>query len=295
MVPISLAIRLLESTGLLPAVGRALEPLMAPLGLPGEMGIIWATAMIANLYAAMLALAGLTLADPLTTAQLTTLATLMLVAHNLPLEVPVCGKAGVRMAPIFLLRVGGGYLFAFLLARLWTATGALSGPATIPLLAQAPDSGFAIWAWGEVRKYTAIAGIVLLLIVLLDGLEAIGAIALLNRLLAPLVRLIGIGPAVMPITLIGMTLGLAYGGGLIVAETRERRIAPKEVFLSLALLSLFHSLLEDTLLMISIGAHPIGIVAIRGLLTLALMRVVKAAVDRLPDRFWAQPAARRLR
>ena len=40
MIPVSLIIKILEETGLMQYVGYALSPLMQPLGLPGEMGLV---------------------------------------------------------------------------------------------------------------------------------------------------------------------------------------------------------------------------------------------------------------
>jgi hypothetical protein len=37
-----------------------------------------------------------------------------------------------------------------------------------------------------------------------------------------------------PITIIGMALGLAYGGGLIINEARSRLVSKKDAFLSLS-------------------------------------------------------------
>ncbi|MEE1189163.1 MAG: hypothetical protein UHN41_00160, partial [Bacteroidales bacterium] len=128
-------------------------------------------------------------------------------------------------------------------------------------------------------KYVSIALIVLSLVVLLELLERIGFLRLLEKVLSPVVGFIGISPKVIPITIIGMTLGLAYGGGLIVAESKEKPIAKRDIFLSLAFLSLFHSIIEDHLLMIGIGANAFFVFVLRFVFSVVAMLLIKYLYD----------------
>jgi hypothetical protein len=86
-----------------------------------------------------------------------------------------------------------------------------------------------------------------------------------------LLRLLGIGKEVIPITVIGMTLGLAYGGGLIINEVQQTKLERRNVFYALMLMSLFHSIIEDSLLMIAIGARFSGVFVFRFFFTLFIM------------------------
>ena len=54
-------------------------------------------------------------------------------------------------------------------------------------------------------------------------LYAIKVIDLMNKILRPVLKLIGIGPKASAITVIGLTMGLSYGGGLIINEARDRK------------------------------------------------------------------------
>jgi hypothetical protein len=141
------------------------------------------------------------------------------------------------------------------------------------------SSSWGGWAIGEVKKYVSIALIVLSLVVLLELLERIGFLRLLEKVLSPVVGFIGISPKVIPITIIGMTLGLAYGGGLIVAESKEKPIEKRDIFLSLAFLSLFHSIIEDHLLMIGIGANAFFVFVLRFVFSVVAMLLIKYLYD----------------
>ena len=69
---------------------------------------------------------------------------------------------------------------------------------------------------------------------------------------------LGIGKEATNITVIGMTLGIAYGGGLIIRESNEGKIPPKDIFFSLVLMGFLHSIIEDTLLMMLLGGSIWG-------------------------------------
>ena len=127
--------------------------------------------------------------------------------------------------------------------------------------------------------------VVLALVVLLEIMDRLGITRMLEGIMSPLVKLIGISPKVMPITLIGMTLGLAYGGGLIVAQSKEKPLESRDIFLSLAFLSLFHSIIEDHLLMIALGAHWFWIFILRLVFTLGLMILIKHLSYRIPSKY----------
>ena len=278
MIPVSLIIKILEETGLMQYVGYALSPLMQPLGLPGEMGLVWAATMLSNIYGGLLSLSSLQPEGGMTVAQITTLSSLMLFAHTFLIEIPICVKAGCRFIPIFLIRFVSAYLFAFLTAQICMRFSLCDSPVSAIHFTET-SSSWVGWAIGEVKKYVSIALIVLSLVVLLELLERIGFLRLLEKVLSPVVGFIGISPKVIPITIIGMTLGLAYGGGLIVAESKEKPIAKRDIFLSLAFLSLFHSIIEDHLLMIGIGANAFFVFVLRFVFSVVAMLLIKYLYD----------------
>ncbi len=285
MVPVSVIIKILQELDLIRYIGEALSFLMYSLNLPGEMGLVWASAMLSNIYGGVLTFVSLPLDPPLNVAQITTLASLVLFAHTFLIEIPICVKAGCRFLPIFLIRFAGAYIFAFIVAQSCFAGSWCQTPTDAFTLPVAPDEGLWTWIAGELKKYAVISLVVLALVVLLEIMDRLGITRMLERIMSPLVKLIGISPKVMPITLIGMTLGLAYGGGLIVAQSREKPLEGRDIFLSLAFLSLFHSIIEDHLLMIALGAHWFWIFILRLVFTLGLMILIKHLSYRIPSKY----------
>ena len=55
-------------------------------------------------------------------------------------------------------------------------------------------------------------------------------------------------------TAVGLLLGLAYGAGLIIDETRQNNIGKDEILATNIFLGTNHALIEDTLIFVAVGA-----------------------------------------
>ena len=80
----------------------------------------------------------------------------------------------------------------------------------------------------------------------------------------------------------GLLMGLAYGGALIIQMFRAQSFDPRARFMALACLSLLHGVIEDTALMLAIGADIWIILIGRIVFTLAVIAVLARIVARLP-------------
>ncbi len=247
-------------------IGDALSPLMKLMGLPGEMGLVWASTMIANIYGGLIAYFQIA-SDiaPMTVAQVTTLTTIILIAHTFPLELMVTKKAGAKIPVIFILRFGFGLIGGILIYWIYHLLGVLQGfPDIANTLFIAPEKPTLLqWGLNELKNYGFIFIWITGLIIVLDLLKRAGIIEKINNLLEPVLRFLGIGKDVIPITVVGMTLGLAYGGGLIINGVNQGGLKKRDVFYALFLMSLCHSMIEDSLLMMSIGGHYTGVFIFR--------------------------------
>jgi hypothetical protein len=295
MIPVLILVKILQELGLIKYLAWPLEPIMGVLGLPAEMGLVWATTLINNIYTGMIVLASFTGDAPLTAAQATVLGVLMLVAHGLPIETAIADRSGARFLFQCFIRMAGAFVLAWLLHQIYSATGTLSGPA--PMLfqtdASAGNGSIASWALGQVRNLASIFCIIFTLIAIMRLLNAIGVIDLMNRILKPVLDLIGIGPKASAITVIGLTMGLSYGGGLIIGEARNGKLSKEDVFYSLTFMGLCHSLIEDTLLIVLIGGHLSGVLWGRLIFAVLAMAAIVQIVRRVPEKartayLWAE-------
>lgn len=283
MVPIIILVKILQEFGMIHYLSYPLRPVMELVGLPAEMGLVWATAIINNIYTGMIVLASLIGETPLTTAQATVLGVLMLVGHALPVECAIAKKSGARFLFQVFLRLVGAFIFAFVLHTVYSATGTLQEPATLLFSVEsAGDTTLLAWGIGQIKNLVSLIGVILALLIMMRILHAVGAIDLLNRMLRPVLKLIGIGPKASAITVIGLTMGLSYGGGLIINEANKGAVGKEDIFYSLTLMGLSHSVIEDTLLIMLIGGHLSGILWGRLALSIIAMAGIVQLVRRLP-------------
>lgn len=265
MIPASIVIRVIQQLDLLPYISEWLDPVMRVVGLPAEMSLVWLTAIVVNIYGAFLALFGIypNLAEPLTVAQITTLFTMILLAHAFPIELVVAKKTGTKLWIMFIIRFGFGILLGFVMSRTYSLLGCLQQPATIAPFLTAKTTTLTQWAINELKNYAIIACVIFALVTLIRLLEITGIIKIVNKVMGPILNWLKISDQMMPLTVVGLTLGIGYGGGLIIEESRRQAMKPKGIFYAMMLMGLFHSIFEDTILMLSMGGHWSGVIVFR--------------------------------
>lgn len=279
MVPALVVIKALDMAGATAWLAWLLSPLMQLMGLPDSLGVVWATVMLTNIYTAMVVFFQVAGNEPLTTAQLTVLGTLMLLAHFLPVEGAVAKKAGVPWRLTLALRIGGALVLGMGLNAFYRASGFLQEPGKVlwPFRTD-PDSSLATWVLEQLSTLVLILPTIFCLLVLLRLLALLGIEKLVHWLLYPLLRLMGIGREAANVTIVGVTLGLTYGAGVLLEEARSGRLSKRDILLTLCFLGLCHSAIEDTLLVLLVGADLSGILWAR----LAFAVLVISLLARLP-------------
>ncbi|WP_433924267.1 hypothetical protein ACN06F_15810 [Vreelandella sp. 21] len=279
LIPALLIVKGLELLGMIEWLGAALAPLMSTLGLPEQMGVVWAAALFTNLYTAIAVFFQVVGETPLSVEQVTVLGALMLVGHSLPVEGAVAKRAGVPWWGTLVLRVGGALLLAWLLHCFYSYFGLLQAPVELvwqPSFSSAPTlSG---WALAQLETLALIFVIILALIVLLKLLKRLGLERWIHLGLLPLLKLLGIGRSAANVTVIGFTLGLSYGAGLLIRDVQNGVLSKRDSTLALCFLGLCHSVIEDTLLILMLGADITGILWAR----LFFAVIVTAVIARWP-------------
>lgn len=278
MVPALLVVKALEMLGMTEWLGEWLSPLMSPLGLPEPLSMVWAATLLTNIYTGLVIFFEVTRDTPLTVAQVTVLCALMAVGHSLPVEGAVARKAGVPWWLTLLLRVGGAWVLGWALHMSYALGDWLQHANHVVWEPSPRDATLTAWLHDQAMTLATIFVVILTLMALLNLLRWLGIERLIHRLLYPLLRLLGIGPAAANITVIGITLGLSFGAGLLLREAHSGRLTPRDIVLTLCFLGLCHSLIEDTLLIMLMGADLSGLLWAR----LGFALVLIALLARLP-------------
>ncbi len=289
MIPIIIVVKIIEELGGIKYIALALEPIMSLVGLPASMGLVWATTMITNIYGGMIIFMSSASQENLTVAQVTILGSMMLIAHALPIEVRIAQKAGVRVLFTLILRIGGALLLGFLLHLLYSAGDFLSH-ANKPLwkAPAAVDPSFLTWTGNQIKMLFQVFLIISVLVVFLKLLKLSGIEKLFSFLLKPLLKILGLSERTTSITIVGITLGLTYGGGLLINEANKGELSKMDVFGSLSLLALSHSLIEDTLLIMLLGADLSGILYARLIFSIMLIALIIHGVKQLKQSLFKQ-------
>ncbi|MGF1720835.1 hypothetical protein L4D20_12420 [Vibrio kyushuensis] len=274
LVPATIVVKFLEEIGATTWLASAISPVMGIVGLSDGMGLVWAVAILTNIYTAMVVFYNLALTDTVTVAQATILGSMILIAHGIPVEGAVAKAIGFGWRLTLLVRVGGAIFYGFVLHQIYTLTGA--GSEAINLVWQPEISASpSLLEWGilQVTLFLSILGIISALIILLRLLRWIGVEALMHRLLSPLLRTLTIGKEAANITIVGMTLGLTFGAGLLIDEVKKGHINKRDTILVVGFLSLCHSIIEDTFLILLLGADLWGILWGRALFAIIVIAV----------------------
>ncbi len=114
-IPVIILVKIATECGLISVLSIVLDPIMGLVGLPGSLGIVWATGLLINLYGAMIVFASLASSLELTVAQVTILCSMMLIAHSMPLELAISRRAGAGLWTVAILRITGALFYGLFL------------------------------------------------------------------------------------------------------------------------------------------------------------------------------------
>lgn len=273
MIPVMIVMRLAGDFGVIEWLSPKISPVMGLVNLPPEAAFVFVASFLTGIYggiAAMPPLIGLDLSH----AQLTGLCLMMLMCHGIPVEQGIVKQAGGSFFGSTLFRVISTFISLFVLDWFCRATGYLNTPASLDYLetyAQTKAS-YGEWAWASVKGLALVYVVLVALLVMMDLFDRIGVTEMVNRLLSPVLRLVGIDRSLASVTGAGILLGLAYGGALIIEKGRDPSISPTGRNYALLLLSVCHALIEDTMLLVAVGGDILVLLVGRVILCLLLIK-----------------------
>ena len=279
IVPIVIIIRALELLGLIPVFAKYLEPLTSFVGIDGSLGLVWMAAMLVNIYAGMAAFATLQSMFDYTVAETTILGLMILIAHSLPIEVAIAKKSGVSAIFTFLFRfinalIAGKilfYIFEYFNLFQELNTSILSIPNT--------NISNTEWIISQIQNFIMIFAIIFFIIAFINILKTFGIWQFILKTLKIPLNFLGMSDKVANIILIGLTLGISFGGGFLIEEAKKKEISKKDIFLSLSFLGLCHSIIEDTILILLLGSNISGILLFRFIYTVIVILIMKLILE----------------
>ncbi len=251
-VPVSLAVLLMQASGLLEILARWTGPAFALFGLPGEAALVFVTGALVNNYSAIVVIGTLGLSG----RAVTILALMCLVSHNLPVETAVQRKVGSHAAWIVAVRLACSLVGGLALHLLLPADASdLALEAAAPVAA-ATDFAMELMNWLKDTGWLCgkILVLVTLLMILQRILEEFGVTRFLGRMLKAPLMLLGVPGEAAFLWIVANTLGLAYGAGIIIDHVDSGKLSRRDADVLNYHIAISHSLLEDTILFVAIGA-----------------------------------------
>lgn len=279
ILPISLFVSFLQFFGVIDWLSFILSPFFAYLGLPGEAAIVFISSIFLALYAPIAIIATL----PLGVREMTILALMCLISHNMIVETAVQRKTGSSPWIIFPLRLGMSIVAALLLNWLLPdQMGDITGSVQTAVVYESIWAmlwDWCIMAFFLVLKMSAIISGLMFLQVVLKEFKILDVVA---RLFAPFMKVMGLSSDSSFLWLVAQTVGLTYGSAILLEELEDHDMNAEDVNLLNYHIAVNHSLLEDTSLFWSMGVPLFWITIPRFLLAVAFVWIVRAYRRFLP-------------
>jgi len=247
MIPTMALVQLLKVTGVLDLIASMGAPLMDLFGLPGESSLVLITGGLVNIYAAIAVAVNI----PLTAKGMTILAIMVLIAHNLVVETAVQSESGTPAWITLPVRITAALLAGLLFAWVIPESGRL----LVQVLARPQDLTLGRILLANGISLLKIIAIIFSLMVVMDLGREFGVLDQITGALSLPMKVLGMDRRTSLVTAVGLLLGLAYGAGLIIDETRRNRIGKAEILATNIFLGTNHALIEDTLVFVAVGAN----------------------------------------
>jgi hypothetical protein len=272
VLPISFFTALLAWSGWLNRLDFLLAPAMDLLSLPTMAALPLIIGMLANIYGALAAMAVL----PFTTAQMTLMGIFLLTAHNLIQEGIIQAKSGLHPVKATLFRLGAAVATVLLVAPFLRDGQTMAIPvdvattAAIPFLQMVKE-----WAWATLELSIKIFLICMSLLTLLEILKAGGWITNIVKLFSPFLKIMGLDKKLGFLWMTAIVFGLAYGGAVIVEETKDGSLSKQDLEMLHLSIGINHSMVEDPALFMSLGLSAFWLYVPRLIMAIVTVRLMR--------------------
>lgn len=285
ILPVVVIIRFLELMGAIPYLAKFLEPLTGFIGIDGSLGLVWMAAILVNIYAGMAAFASLQAIFDYSVAETTILGLLILIAHSLPIEVAIAKQSRVSAIFNLLFRFINAIIAGKILNLIFIKYDLFSEKNISFLKAPSSTVSNIDWAILQIQNFLIIFLIIFSIITTINILKYLGIWQIIINILRAPLSYLGMSDKVANIILIGLTLGISFGGGFLIEESKKNNISKKDILLSLSFLSLCHSIIEDTILILLLGSHISGVLFFRFIYTVIIILLMRYLLDTKYQKF----------
>jgi len=267
MLPISLAVCLLQYYGVIAWCAQWLDPIFQYLGLPGASAIAFLTGASVTTYACLAVMLSMTL----TLRQATIIAIMVLICHALPMECTVVKRVGSKPFKMGLIRILGAFAAAFYLNMVLPEMNEPFGHVMAADVEVGLTEVMREWLASSVRLSLMIMGIIYSLMVIQRVLDDLGIMYKLVKPIEPLMTFFGLPRNAAYLWLVGNVLGISYGSAVMISLEESGQISKEEANEVNYHLIMNHSMLEDTMVFATAGVSAVWILTTRILFAFLLV------------------------
>jgi spore maturation protein SpmB len=272
VTPIYVVVAVLNYTGIVTSLARIVAPAMRIFGLPGEAAVPLFTGWFLSIYAAAGALSALHLSHE----AITGVALMILLCHAIPMEWAVLQKMGARATRVtiirFVLSLVVGLVYALIYHRQFTA------PSTLPPVLQTQQALEPFIITNLLGCLKVLALILAIVVPVTTASEIARVTGVLPRFAEWLGKRMGRmapGQGLLMALPVGLTFGIVYGGGAMIALSRTGAVKPEEARTVGLFLGLCHSLIDDPFFFVVMGGNVIWLYGARILMAIVLTPVLR--------------------
>ncbi len=265
IVPILILVKVLIYFNGLASLDTLLAPILSTLDLPVEAAIIFASSLATGVQGGVIMYLSLSQEVAFSTSQVTTLAVMMLFVHSLPIELTISKRLGGNILYLFTLRMLVAYAAGFMLYHFHSHFGLQQMPAVSPLAVDfiPNEQTFSEELLSHAFYLLTIFSIIYMLLTFRTAMGKILVTTRMNHKIDRMFEKVGLKKNIAEVMVTGLMLGIVYGGSLLIQSMKEQTFSKYEIFMIVTFLSLMHSVIEDTLLVLLIGANLFDVLFVK--------------------------------
>jgi spore maturation protein SpmB len=251
IIPVSFFTAILAWSGLLEKIDFIIEPAMDLLNLPAMAALPLLIGMLTGIYGGIASMVVL----PFSIEQMTIIAIFLLIAHNLVQEGIIQGNSGINPFKATIFRIVAAIVTVFVVAQFIDSDG--SSNAGMEAVSSLTSQPFLVmlqgWGLTVLSLIIKIFFIIMVILITLEMVKTLGWINHIVNFLSPLLRIMGLSRKVGILWITAVVFGLAYGGAVIVEETKSGHLTERELETLHLSIGINHSMIEDPVLFLPLG------------------------------------------
>lgn len=136
---------------------------------------------------------------------------------------------------------------------------------------------------GSLKSVWNIAIIVVPLMIVMQLAKDYKILDYISGFLKPVTDFFGMSKESAFPLLVGLSIGLSYGAGVIIQSSKEGNLSKKDLVLLIVFLASCHAVFEDTLIFVAVGANGFILFGTRLVVAITVTYIISKRADRILD------------